>query len=278
MEVTQIPSIQGQSSTFSKLGWAISDTWVLLKRDLLHWRQHPIYFLIDLLFPVMLLLMFGYLLGGGMVPPEGGDYRAFLIPGVLTLTMFFGIESSFTRLVNDINKGVTDRFRSLPMHAGAVIMGRAGADMLQSTLSLAVMVVCGLLMGWRWHNGFDQAILAFGLLLFLRFSFLWIAIFMALLTRTPDAVMAVQILVWPIGFLSSIFASPDTMPYWLGRIVEWSPLSTTSHAIRLLFGNPIWSSNQWMNDYAIWLAIAWPLLLSAIFLPHSIRLYRRLGQ
>ncbi|RDJ93174.1 ABC transporter permease, partial [Lacticaseibacillus rhamnosus] len=104
----------------------------------------------------------------------------------------------FTRLVDDINKGVTDRFRSLPMFSGAVIMGRAGADMLQSALGLLVMAACGWLVGWRWNNGFDQAMLAFGLLLLLRFSFLWLAIILALLTRTPYAVMAVQILVWPI--------------------------------------------------------------------------------
>jgi ABC-2 type transport system permease protein len=277
MDVTQEYSIQTRNSPIEQLGWAVNDTWVLIKRDIDHWMQQPIYFLINLLFPVMMLLMFGYLIGGGMVPPDGGDYRAFLIPGVLTLTMFFGMESTFTTLVNDINKGVTDRFRSLPMHAGAVILGRVGADMIQSILGLAVMVVCGLLMGWRWQNGLDQALLAFGLLLLLRFSFLWLSIFLALLTHTPDAVMAVQILVWPIGFLSNIFASPDTMPAWLGAIVEWSPLSTTSNAVRLLFGSPIWSDNRWMIDYAVWLAIAWPLALFAIFFPLSLRLYKRLG-
>jgi ABC-2 type transport system permease protein len=277
MDVTQEYSIQTRNSPIEQLGWAVNDTWVLIKRDIDHWMQQPIYFLINLLFPVMMLLMFGYLIGGGMVPPDGGDYRAFLIPGVLTLTMFFGMESTFTTLVNDINKGVTDRFRSLPMHPSAVILGRAGADMIQSILGLAVMAVCGLLMGWRWQNGLDQALLAFGLLLLLRFSFLWLSIFLALLTHTPDAVMAVQILVWPIGFLSNIFASPDTMPAWLGAIVEWSPLSTTSNAVRLLFGSPIWSDNRWMIDYAVWLAIAWPLALFAIFFPLSLRLYKRLG-
>ena len=96
------------------------------------------------------------------------------------------------------------------------MLGRSGADMLNSTAGLLVLVLCGLLIGWRWHEGPAGAVAAIGLLLLLRFAMLWLGIYLALVMRSPEAVMALQILVWPVGFFSSAFASPEAMPGWLG--------------------------------------------------------------
>ncbi len=193
-----------------------------------------------LLFPVMLVLMFGYLLGGAISVPGGGSYREFLLPGMYAMTMAFGLESTMTAVATDAARGVTDRFRSMPMAPSAVVAGRSIADMLSSALGLAVMMLCGLLVGWRWHGSLGEALLAVGLLLLLRFSLLWVGIFLGLVVKGPESVAAVQILVWPVLFLSNTFVSPETMPGWLGAISEWNPLSATVAATRELFGNPGW--------------------------------------
>jgi ABC transporter DrrB family efflux protein len=226
----------------------------------------------------MVVLMFTYLFGGGMTVPGGGSYREFLLPGMFAMTMVFGIESTFTAIATDAAKGVTDRFRSMPMASSAVVVGRSVADMLNATAGLAIMIVCGLAVGWRWHNSLGEALLAVGLLLLLRFSLIWVGIYLGLITKSPEAVMVVQIVVWPLGFLSNTFASPETMPAWLGTIAEWNPLSATVAATRELFGNPGWGGDSWIAQNAMLMAIVWPLLLIAVFLPLSVQRYRRLGR
>ena len=262
----------------ARLRWAVADAWTMTNRELAHWVRQPAPVLVGLLFPVMLVLMFGYLFGGGMAIPGGGDYREFLLPGMFAMTMAFGIEATMVAVTTDANKGITDRFRSMPMAPSAVVVGRACADMLNSMLGLAVMIGCGLLVGWRWHNGVGRALLAVGLLLLLRFALLWVGIYLGLAVNNPEAVMAVQILIWPLGFLANTFAAPDTMPGWLGTIAEWNPLSATVAATRELFGNPGWGGESWIAQHALPMAFAWPLLLLAIFFPLSVRRYRRLSR
>ena len=261
-----------------RLRWAIIDAWTIAGRDLAHWARQPFQVVVGLLFPVLLVLMFGYLFGGGMVLPGGGNYREFLLPGMFTMTMLFGIEATMIAVTTDASKGVTDRFRSLPMAPSAVVVGRSIADMLNSLVGLVAMVICGLAVGWRWHHGPGKALLAVGLLLLLRFALLWVGIYLGLVVKNPEAVMAVQILVWPLGFFSNTFAAPATMPGWLGAIAEWNPLSATVAATRQLFGNPGWGGESWAAQHALWLAILWPLLLCAIFFPLSVSRYRGLSR
>lgn len=259
------------------LKWAIVDGWTVTQRDLAHWARQPFNVIVNLAFPVMVLLMFGYLFGGSMAVPGGGDYREFLLPGMYGLAMAFGVEATFTAISTDVNKGVTDRFRSMPMAPSAVVVGRSAADMLNSAAGLAVLVACGLAMGWRWHNGFAWAAAAIGLLLLLRFALLWLGVYLGLLLKRPEAVMALQILVWPIGFLSNVFVSPEGMPAWLGTIAQWNPLSATVSAARELFGNRGWGGDSWIAQHAILMAVVWPVLIIAVFFPLSVRRYQRLS-
>jgi len=119
--------------------------------------------------------------------------------------------------------------------------------------------------------------LALGLLLLLRFAFIWIGIYLGLVVRNPESVMVVQIVVWPIGFLANTFSSPAGMPDWLGMVAEWNPLSSTVAATRQLFGNPGWGGDSWIAEHALLMAVVWPLLLTAVFLPLAVRRYRRLS-
>jgi ABC-2 type transport system permease protein len=250
---------------------------VITQRDLRHWLREPWGVVIGWLFPVMSVLLFGGLFGGAINVP-GADYFAFLIPGMFALTMLFGLESTMMAVTTDAEKGVTDRFRSLPMNAVAVVLGRCCADMLNSVVALLVMVITGLAVGWRWQNGLSSAMAAIGLLLLLRFALLWVGISIGLRARGPQAVTAVQILVWPIGFLSSVFVDPASMPRALGAIASWNPLSITASATRELFGSPGYGGDTWIAQHAIEMAVLLPVVITAIFLPVSALAYRRLSR
>lgn len=259
------------------LRWTVLDGGTLTRRELARWVRQPGPVLLGLLFPVMVVLMFGYLFGGAMSVPGGGSYREFLLPGMFAMTMVFGLETTYAAVTADAARGVTDRFRSLPMASSAVLVGRAGADMVQSALGLAVMVGCALAVGWQPHRGAAAAAGAFGLLLLLRFALLWVGIWLALVIRNPEALAAVQILVWPLGFLSTAFAAPATMPGWLAAIAVANPLSATITATRHLYGNPGAAGDWWLAQHALALSVGWPVLLLAVFVPLSVRRYRRLG-
>ena len=250
--------------------YALTDSWTTTRRELAHWTRQPVRILVGLVFPVMLLLMFGYLVGGGR--GVEGDYVDYLVPGMLALTMAFGLEATMIAVTQDLNKGVIDRFRSMPMANGAVLVGRSAADMLQSALSLAAMIGVGYAIGWRTHGGVSGLLAAVGLLLLFRFAMLWIGIHLAMVAGKPELVQAVQILVWPVGFLSNAFATPDSMPGWLGTAVEWNPLSHTATAVRDLVGGPGGEPGH------LWAAVVWPLALLAVFFPLAVRRFGALSR
>ena len=249
---------------------ALTDCWTMTRRELAHWARQPVRVLVGLVFPVMLLLMFGHLVGGGR--DIAGDYVDYLVPGMLVLTMAFGLEGTMIAVTQDLNKGVIDRFRSMPMADGAVLVGRSAADMLQSALGLTVMLAVGYAIGWRAHGGVAALLGAVGLLLLFRFAMLWIGIELAMVAGRPELVQAVQILVWPVGFLSNAFATPESMPDWLGAAVQWNPMSQTATAVRDLFGNPGGEPGH------LWAAVAWPLALLAVFFPLAVRKFGRLSR
>ncbi|MFW3170807.1 ABC transporter permease [Geodermatophilus sp. CPCC 206100] len=260
-----------------RLRWAVADAVAVAGRDVAHWRRQPAAVLVGALFPVLILLMFVYLFGGAMVVPGGGDYRDFLVPGMLGLAMVFGLEATMTAVVTDANRGITDRFRSLPMAPSAVVAGRCLADLASSVLGLAVLVAAAFAIGWR-PGGPVEVLAAVGLLLLLRVAFLWMGIYLGLLTRDPATVTAVQILVWPFGFLSGAFVPASTMPGWLATVAEWNPLSTTVTAVRELLGQPVDAGVGWATEHALALALGWPVVLTVVFAVLSVRRWQGLSR
>lgn len=260
------------------LRWAVLDAATITGRDVAHWVRQPAPVVVTLMFPVMTVVLFGYLLGGAIDVPGTANYFDYLLPGMFALTMAFGVEATMLAVSTDAAKGVTDRFRSIPMGSSAVVVGRCAADMLSSVAGLLVLVGCGLAVGWRWRDGVAAATAALGLLLLLRLALLWLGIYLGLISRDPGSVVAVQILVWPLGFLSSAFVSPETMPGVLRVIAEWNPLSATATAARELFGNPGWTGESWVAQHALLMAVVWPLVLIAVLAPLAVRRYRRLSR
>jgi ABC-2 type transport system permease protein len=259
------------------LRWVLSDTATLTGRYLGHLRRQPAELAGAVGFPILLLLMFVFLLGGMMQAP-GGDYRQSLTPGLFTMTMLFGLSATMIAVLTDVQRGITDRFRSMPMSAAAVLGGRAVADLAISVIALVVLLVAGLLVGWRPTGGPAGALAAVGLLLWLRFALLWVGIYLGLLVRGPGAVTAVQTFEFPFAFLSGVFVAPATMPVVLGVVAEWNPLSSTAAATRELFGNPGWGGDSWIAHHAVLMAVVWPAAVVAVFAPLAIRRYRELSR
>jgi ABC-2 type transport system permease protein len=258
---------------------AIADGRVMAGRYLRHVVRAPEELVIYFSLPIMFVLVFGYVFGSGMSVPGGGGYREFLIPGVFVMTMLYGIGATATGIAVDVGRGVVDRFRSMPMARSALITGRVAADLVRALLETAVLVVCGLLVGWRWHLGLANVLAAIGLLLLLRLSLSCVGVTLGLSTPNADTVsMIVFPLAFPLSAVSNVFVAPELMPGWLGTVSAWNPISATTTALRDLFGNPGLSSGSWPAEHALLLAVAWPLALIAVFGPLSVRLYRRLGR
>jgi ABC-2 type transport system permease protein len=265
-------------NTATRMRWALADAGTVARRDLTHWARQPgVVVTNTLLFPVLIVLMFGYLLGGAMTVPGGGSYREFLMPGMFGMTMVFGIGATMMSVSTDAARGITDRFRAMPMAPSAVVTGRAVADMLDAVVTLAVLLACGLLVGWQPHRRPAETLAAVGLLLLLRFAFVWVGVYLGLACR-PEAVTAVHTLEFPVGFLGNPFVAVSTMPAWLGTVAAWNPLSSTVSAARQLFGNPTGGDESWIAQHAVLMAVVWPLALVAVFLPLSVRRFRRLSR
>ncbi len=258
--------------------WVVSDSAVLTRRYLTHLRQQPVELANAVGFPILMVLMFAFLLGGMMTVPGGGDYRQALLPGLFTLTMMFGLSTTMVAVVTDAQRGITDRFRSMPMAHGAVLVGRAAADLMISAIALAVLLLVALAVGWRATGGPGAIAAAVGLLLMLRFAVLWVGIYLGLLLRSTGAVTAVQVFEWPFAFLSGLFVAPATMPPVVSTIAEWNPISSTAAATRDLFGNPGWGGDSWVAGHSVLMAVIWPLVIIAVFVPLSAHRYREMSR
>ncbi|MDT0270416.1 ABC transporter permease [Streptomyces sp. DSM 44915] len=256
---------------------AVADGLAMTRRNMAQLARSPEEISLYFSLPILFVLVFGYVFGSGMQPPDGGNYREFLVPGVFAMTMLHGMGATATSLAFDISRGVVDRFRAMPTARSALLVGRCLADQLRALLEMVALLVCGLLVGWEWNRGLGRALVAVGLLLLLRMAISWIGVYLALLLPNPDVVGVVVFpLAFPLTALSCIFVAPELMPGWLGTIAEWNPLSATVAASRELFGNPGLGGDSWVAEHALLLAVAWPLAIIAVFAPLAVRRYQRL--
>ncbi|MFJ8183327.1 ABC transporter permease [Streptomyces sp. NPDC096105] len=229
--------------------------------------------------PIMFVVLFSYVFGGSL--DIGGStspqvYREFLMAGIFAQTVTFATAGAGAGIAEDMHKGLIDRFRSLPMARGAVLTGRTLADMVQTALTLLVLAVVALLVGWRTHTGIGEVLGAFGLLLLTGYAFTWIGAVIGLSVRTPEAATSGG-LVWlfPVTFVSNAFVDSSNMTPWLRHIADWNPFSATVQACRELFGNPgVSTSDAWPMQHPVWASVIYSVLIIVVFRTLAVRRYR----
>jgi ABC transporter DrrB family efflux protein len=253
----------------SALSYAVGDTAVVAKRNLLRIPRQPDLWISFTIQPIMFVLLFVYVFGGAIRTPGYSDYVDFLMPGIIVQTMSFGGFVTAIGLSDDLRKGLIDRFRSLPMARSAVLAGRTLADVATNTVSIAVMVVVGLLVGFNFTSTPLEVVAGIGLLLLFGYAFSWIFAFIALNSSSAEGAQALGFMViFPLTFASSAFVPPKSMPSWLETFAETNPFSTVVDAARALFvGAPAG------ND--VWAAVLWCIGLIALFASLSVYKYRR---
>lgn len=276
MSTSPSPVATPPDGSTSPVARAFADTWTITRRDLQHWRHMLGTRVFNWVWPIILMSLFLGLMGGALGDTLGGSYLDFVMPGVLAMTVFLGLEGTMAAVSHDSFRGITDRFRSLPMSGIAVVGGRCVADLLDSLVSLTVVISAGIAFGWRPDTTAPEALAVLGLLLLLRIAMLWTGIFVGLKASSPESLGPINMLVWPILFFSSVFIDTATMPRWLGTIADANPLSATATTVRELLGAPVTGGGTWFADQAPVLAVAWPGLLIATFLPLAVSTYRHL--
>ncbi len=253
----------------SSLAYAISDTAVVAKRNLLRIPRQPDLWVSFTIQPLMFVLLFVYVFGGAIQTPGYDDYVDFLMPGIIVQTMSFGGFVTAIGLSDDLRKGLIDRFRSLPMARSAVLAGRTLADVATNAVSIFVMVGVGLLVGFNFTSSPLEVAAGIGLLLLFGYAFSWIFAFIALNSSSAEGAQALGfMLIFPLTFASSAFVPPESMPGWVETFAEANPVSTVVDATRaLLVDAPAG------ND--VWAAFAWCVGLTVIFAALSVHRYRR---
>ncbi|MER6154864.1 ABC transporter permease [Streptomyces sp. NPDC001868] len=258
---------------------SIRDSLVVAKRNLIRMSRIPEMVIFGLIQPVMFVVLFSYVFGGSMNVGGTTDpavYREFLMAGIFAQTVTFATAGAGAGIADDMHKGLIDRFRSLPMARGAVLTGRTLADLVQTALTLAVLAVVALLVGWRTHTSFGEVLGAFGLLLLLGYAFTWVGALIGLSVRTPEAATSGG-LIWlfPVTFISNAFVDSSRMTPWLQHVADWNPFSATVQACRELFGNPgVSPSDAWPMQHPVWASLIWSVLIIVIFRTLSVRKYR----
>jgi ABC-2 type transport system permease protein/oleandomycin transport system permease protein len=247
---------------------AISDTLVLSKRNFMRIIRAPDLLLAFTVQPIMFVLLFAYVFGGA-IPTPGHSYIDFLIPGILVQTMSFGGFVTAMGIAEDLRKGLIDRFRSLPMARSAVLAGRTLSDIATNTISIAVMLIVGVIIGFGFSTSFLDVVLGILILLLFGYAFSWVFAFIGLTSSSPEAAQSLGfILIFPLTFISSAFVPPETMPAALQWFAEWNPFSITVNAIRALFiGDPAGNT--------VWGAIAWSIGIAAVFAFLAVTKYKR---
>jgi ABC-2 type transport system permease protein len=257
---------------------SLGDGAVVAKRNLIKIKRVPDLLVFTLISPIMFVLLFAYVFGSA-IEIEGLAYREYLIAGIFAQTVIFGATITGAGLAEDMQKGIIDRFRSLPMSRSAVLVGRTASDVVNNVLTLIVMSLTGLVVGWRIRDGALEAIGAFALLLLFAYAISWVFACVGLLVPSPEVVNnASFIVIFPITFIANTFVLSDRLPGPLRVIAEWNPVSAVTQASRELFGNlpagrP--EPTAWSLQHPVVYTLIWVAILLAVFVPLAIRLYKR---
>src|SRR5688572_17659298 len=255
----------------SSLALSATDTLVLARRNLMRIPRQPDLLVAYTVQPVMFVLLFVYVFGGAIETP-GFDYVDFLMPGIIAQSIAFGGFVTALGLSEDVQKGLIDRFRSLPMSRAAVLVGRTFSDVLLNCLSLVVLFTVGFIAGFNFE-GATAGEIALGilLLLLLGYAFSWVFALVGLYSSAPETANAIGFTaIFPLTFASSMFVPAESMPDGLRQFAEANPFTTITDALRSL-----WLDTPANTD--IWMAFVWVAVLTAVFAPLAVARYRQVS-
>ena len=262
----------------SSLTWMAADGLAVAQRNLIKIKRVPEVLVWVLISPIMFVLLFAYVFGGAIDVP-GSNYREFLIAGIFAQTVVFGSTYTGAGLAEDMQKGIIDRFKSLPMTRSSVLVGRTGSDIVYNFLSIAIMAGTGFLVGWRIRTSLLEAIAGFALLLMFAYGFSWVMATVGLLVPSVEVVNNASFMViMPLTFVSNAFVPLESLPTPLRVFAEWNPVSAVTQAARNLFGNtsPLAPTPEaWSMQNPELYTLIWIAALIAVFAPISVRLYNR---
>lgn len=257
---------------------------VLLWRNLSHIPRVPERLADVTVQPVMFVILFGYVFGSAIAIPgvsgesAGAAYREFLIAGIFVQSMAFMSITTAVGVVNDMKEGVIDRFRSLPISRISVLAGRALATLVEGSLGITMMALCGLLIGWGARNGFGNAVAAFALIAALLFAMICLGTFVGLIVKNPSTAQTLGfVLIFPLTFASNAFVPTDNMPGPLKVFSEWNPISAVTAAVRDLFGNgyPPAPDAAWPIHHPVLASLIWIAAIAVIGMVLSVWRYNR---
>lgn len=255
-----------------------SDGLTIAKRNMIKIKRVPDLIVFTTLSPIMFVLLFAYVFGSAIDVP-GISYREFLIAGIFTQTVIFGSTWTGLGMVEDLQKGIIDRFRTLPMAPSAVLIGRTTTDVLINVVSLVVMSLTGLVVGWRINTSFGEALAGYLLLLLFAYALSWVMAVVGMWIRTPEVFNNASFMViFPLSFIANTFVDPSSMPTLLRTIAEWNPMSALTQAVRELFGNTnpmVPPPDVWPLQNPILASLLWTALMLIVFVPFAIHRYKK---
>jgi ABC-2 type transport system permease protein len=264
----------GERSSRHRVRDVVALTW----RNLLHIAREPLQLSDVTIQPVLFTLLFVYVFGSGVVLSQG-TYTDFAIAGLLAMNLTTSAMGTAVGLSSDLQTGIIDRFRTLPMWGPAVLVGRSVADLATATLCSAIVGLTGYAVGWRTHNGFLHLIAGFALFLLFSYALSWLCACIGLMSKGgPESAQGVGLIIlFPLAIVSNALVPTTHMPTVLRFIANWNPVSAITAACRDLWGNPNPSAmiDAWPMQHPMAASLGWCAVLLLVFAPLATMLYRR---
>jgi ABC transporter DrrB family efflux protein len=259
---------------------AVRDGLIIAGRNLKRVPRIPELAIFAIMQSIMFVLLFAYVFGGAIPLPGGGSYREFLIPGIFAQTVVFAAATTAIGICEDINKGLMDRFRSLPMARSAVLSGRAIFDVVYQFGILIVLMLTGIVVGWWVNTGVLEFLAGIGLLMLFVFAMSWVGIWLGTMVPTVEVANNVSFtVILPITFLSNVFVPPETLPGVLETLAEWNPTSSLTASLRELWGNPNpYGTDSFAAEQPILLTLIWIAIIVSVFAPLAVKRFRSLSR
>jgi ABC transporter DrrB family efflux protein len=256
----------------------VCDVLALVQRNLVHIAREPLQLSDVTVQPVLFTLLFVYVFGAGVVLPGGGTYADFAIGGLLALNLTTSSMGTAVGLSTDLNSGVIDRFRTLPMWRPAVLVGRSFADLLTASVCALIVALTGLCVGWHPSGSLASTVGGFAIFLLFSYALSWGCACLGMISKGPESAQGIGLVIlFPLAIVSNALVPTQRMPVVLRTVADWNPVSAVTSAARTLWHNPNPSSSihAWPMQHPMEASLLWCAVLLLIFAPLATALYRR---